>query len=92
MRRIQNDNIRMVEKILLVKPTLPKKDHKEFYNKHRELSRRLSKNSESSLKKKQSLVNTKKSDADLYLPEVRSKGKQLSKYFKNEYKFSRKPK
>ena len=68
MRRIQNDNIRMVEKILLVKPTLPKKDHKEFYNKHREMSRRLSKYSESSLNKKQSLIHTKKSDTNMHLP------------------------
>lgn len=49
MQRIREDNERIVEKILLAKPTLQnRKQHNLFFSKHREISKRLSRYSQSS--------------------------------------------
>lgn len=50
MQRIRKDNEKMVERILLAKPTLPsKKQNKQFYDRHQEISKRLSRYSFSSI-------------------------------------------
>lgn len=92
MRRIQNDNIRMVEKILLVKPTLEKKKHSEFYKQHQEFSRRLSRYSQSSFQdKSQSRTNRSQfpKQSLAVLPDLRPTKPSVKGGFRSNHKYSK---
>jgi hypothetical protein len=85
MRRIQNDNIRMVEKILLVKPTLEKKKHNEFYKQHREMSKRLSRYGQNTMKR--TTTNTNRNHFvkhnSAILPDLKPKRLSIQNSFNN---------
>lgn len=93
MRRIQNDNIRMVEKILLVKPTLEKKKHTEFYKLHQELSKRLSRYSQSTGKgtgfPKSQRNNQIPKQNSAMLPDLKPRRLSLKNTFKKDNYYSK---
>jgi len=91
MQRIREDNERIVEKILLAKPTLQnRKEHSEFFNKHREISKRLSRYSHVSPARRAKRYSSPRELQSVLLPDLPRRRTSFRHYFPVNYKYERK--
>lgn len=93
MQKIREDNERMVEKILLAKPTLQSRmQHRQSFIKHKEISKRLSRYSQASPSKPEFRRNPSPNRRDtslkeIILPDLPRKRSSFRQYFPAKYNY-----